>query len=164
MSAPHDAFDASHAAADPAISDLIADGWQPIRPSAFTALIGPILQRHDGDGPRFCFRVAPKHDNTRDRPHGGMLMAFCDEALGLTAHLARPDAAFVTIGFDCQFIGASRVGEVVEIAPQVTKATASLVFLRGDCTVGGRVIASSSGIWKAVGSRQAASGGQAHAT
>lgn len=133
--------------------DLAATGWRPIRPSAFTSLIGPIFQRRDGDVVRFCFRVQPKHDNTHDRPHGGMLMAFCDEALGLMAHLTRPGSTFVTIGFDCQFIDGSMFGDVVEIAPHVTRSTSSLMFLRGDCTVDGRVIASCNGIWKVVRNR-----------
>lgn len=139
--------------------ELLAAGWQPVRPSAFTRLIGPIYQRRDGEAPRFCFRVDPRHDNTHDRPHGGMIMAFCDEALGLSAHRVRPGTSFFTIGFECQFTDASRVGEVVEIAPHLTKATASLIFMRGDCTVAGRVIASCSGIWKAVRSRPAGTGG-----
>ena len=135
--------------------ELIAAGWRPVRASAFSGLVGPIYHRRDGEAPRFAFRVEPKHDNSQGRPHGGMIMSFCDEALGLSAHRARPDASFVTIGFECQFIGAAMVGDLVEIATHVTKATASLVFMRGDCTVGDRVIASSSGIWKATRLRPA---------
>lgn len=140
-------------------ADLIAAGWQPIRPSAFTRLIGPILHRRDGDGIRFCFRVDPKHDNTADRPHGGMIMAFCDEALGLAAHMRRPGDRLLTIGFDCQFIDASSIGDLIEIAPHVTRATSSLMFMRGDCTVGDRIVASCSGIWKVFRQRTTASGG-----
>ncbi len=138
---------------------LTAAGWQPIRPSAFTRLIGPILHRFDGDQVRFCFRVDPKHDNTVDRPHGGMIMAFCDEALGLAAHIRRPGDRLLTIGFDCQFIDASSIGDLIEIAPQITRATPSLMFMRGECMVGGRVIASCSGIWKVFRPRAAAIGG-----
>lgn len=138
------------AALEAPAEDLLADGWQPIRFSAFTQLIGPIYYRRDEDATRFCFRVAPKHDNTANRPHGGMIMAFCDEALGLTAHWARPGDRLLTVGFECQFIGASSVGELVVIETAVTRATASLMFMRGICRVDDRVIASCSGIWKAV--------------
>ncbi len=130
------------------MDDLVAAGWKPIRPGAFNVLIGPILHHRDGDTVRFCFRVAPKHDNTGGRTHGGMIMAFCDEVLGLTAHMRRPDDRLFTIGFDCQFIDSSGVGDLVEIEPRVTRETSSLMFLRGDCMVGGRVIASCTGIWK----------------
>ena len=132
------------------VEDLLAAGWQPIRPSAFTQLIGPILCRRDEDAMRFCFRVARKHDNTHERAHGGMIMAFCDEALGLTARQAHPSGRLVTIGFECQFLDGGSIGDLVEIEPRITKATASLVFMRGDCTVGNRVVASCSGIWKRV--------------
>ena len=140
--------------------DLVAAGWRSIRPSAFSRLIGPIYHRRDGEAPRFCFRVDPKHDNSQGRPHGGMIMSFCDEALGLSAHWARPGSAFFTIGFECQFIDAARLGELVEITTHVTRATASLVFMRGDCTVDGRVIASCTGIWKAVRPRPAGTEGR----
>ena len=136
-------------------AELIAAGWRPVRASAFSGLVGPIYHRRDGDVRRFAFRVGPQHDNSQGRPHGGMVMTFCDEALGLSAHRARPGVSFVTIGFECQFIGAAMVGDLVEIAPHVTRATASLVFMRGDCMVGDRVIASSSGIWKATRLRPA---------
>jgi len=139
--------------------DLLAAGWKPVRPSAFNQLIGPILHRRDGDAIRFCFRVDPKHDNSVDRPHGGMIMAFCDEALGLAAHMVRPRDRLLTVGFDCQFIGASSVGDVIEIEPHVTRATSSLIFMRGDCTIGDRVVASCSGIWKVFRPRAAAGGG-----
>ena len=144
---------------DAPAEDLLAGGWQQIRPSAYTRLIGPIYHRQGENGPRFCFRVDPKHDNSEDRPHGGMIMAFCDEALGLTARSARPGDQLFTISFDCQFIGGSSVGELVEIEPVVTKATASLMFMRGICRVGDRIIASSSGVWKAVRGRTAGNGG-----
>lgn len=143
-----------------AIEDLLADGWQPIRPSAFPRLIGPILYRRDEGAMRFCFRVEHKHDNTHERAHGGMIMAFCDEALGLTARQAHPGRRLVTIGFECQFLDGGSIGDLVEIAPRITKATASLVFMRGDCMVGSRIVASCSGIWKLVRGRSPGTGGE----
>jgi acyl-coenzyme A thioesterase PaaI-like protein len=128
--------------------ELIADGWEPIRPGAFITLIGPFYQRIVEGRPQFCFRVQPKHDNTQGRPHGGMIMSFLDEALGWSTHIARPKDKFFTVGFDCQFIGGSVVGDLVVAQTEVVSSTRSLMFMRGDCTVGGRVIASGSGIWK----------------
>ncbi len=135
--------------------ELRNQGWRPVRPSAFTQLIGPILFRHEGDGFRFCFRVQDKHDNSVERPHGGMIMAFCDEALGMTAHRARPGERLLTIGFECQFLDASSVGDLIVAETEVTRATASLMFMRGTCRVGDRAIASCSGIWKVVSPRPA---------
>lgn len=129
-------------------ADLIADGWQPVRPGAFITLIGPIYMRTVAGQPQFCFRVAPKHDNTQGRPHGGMIMSFLDEALGWSAHIARPHDSFFTISLDCQFVGGSVVGDLVVAEAEVVRATKSLMFMRGDCKVGTRVITSATGIWK----------------
>jgi acyl-coenzyme A thioesterase PaaI-like protein len=131
--------------------DLIADGWEPIRPGAFIGLIGPFYMRTLSGRPQFCFRVAPKHDNTQGRPHGGMIMAFLDEALGLSTHIARSEEAFFTAGFDCQFIGGSVMGELIVAETEVVSATRSLMFMRGVCKVDDRTIAAASGIWKKVG-------------
>ena len=127
---------------------LLADGWEPIRPGAFINLIGPFYQRIVDGRPQFCFRVGPKHDNTQGRPHGGMIMSFLDEALGWSTHIARPDDTFFTVGFDCQFIGGSVVGDLLVAETEVVSATRSRMFMRGDCRVDGRVIASATGIWK----------------
>lgn len=133
--------------------DLVADGWKQIRPGAFINLVGPFYMRMVEARPQFCFRVAPKHDNTQGRPHGGMVMSFLDEALGLSTHIARPDEAFFTVGFDCQFIGGSVIGDLVVAETEVINATKSLMFMRGLCRVEDRVIASASGIWKKVANR-----------
>jgi len=133
----------------PALSDLIADGWAPMRLGAFPTLIGPILRKYEGGRLTFCFRVENKHDNTQGRAHGGMIMAFCDEAMGHAAAETRPQDSLMTIGFECQFIGAALPGDVVTIETEVVRNTASLTFLRAICTAGDRPIASCSGIWKA---------------
>lgn len=134
-------------------ADLAAEGWEPIRPGAFIDHVGPFYQRIVAGRPQFCFRVAPKHDNTQGRPHGGMVMSFLDEALGLSTHIARPGEAFFTVGFDCQFIGGSVIGDLVVAETEVVNATKSLMFMRGLCRVEDRVIASASGIWKKVANR-----------
>lgn len=134
---------------------LLADGWKPIRPGAFVTLIGPIYVRTEADTPSFCFRIQPQHDNTYGRPHGGMVMSFLDEALGLGTHILRPGTAWVTIGFECQFLDGSRIGELVEADTVVTRATSSLMFMRATCRVGDRPIAAATGIWKMVGQKRA---------
>ena len=134
--------------------ELVADGWQPILFGAFIDLIGPLYSRPHHNVQQFCFRVAPKHNNVVGRLHGGMMMSFLDEALGWTALAARPNTKFFTVGFDCQFMGGSNVGDLVLAETQVVTATRSLMFVRGDCKVGDRTIAAASGIWKVIPLRE----------
>ncbi len=130
-------------------ADLLADGWEPLRPGAFITMAGPFFMRTVDGHRQFCFRVEPKHDNTQGRPHGGAIMTFLDEAMGLTTQLSRPQEDFFTIGFDCQFMDGSVVGDLIVARTEVVRATRSLMFMRGECHVGGRIIAAASGIWKA---------------
>lgn len=139
---------------------LAGQGWSRIRPSRFTTLIGPIWTTTVDGRKRYAFVVEDKHDNTADRAHGGMIMAFCDEALGLHAHGSRPNDRLFTVGFECQFVNGARMGDLVEIEPEIVNDGRSLVFMRGTCKAGGRVIATCSGIWKRAGAARNSSAEQ----
>ncbi|BCH28229.1 thioesterase [Mesorhizobium sp. L-8-10] len=130
---------------------LVGQGWSRIRPSRFTTLIGPIWTITVNGRQRYAFIVEDKHDNTTDRAHGGMIMAFCDEALGLHAHGLKPADRLFTVGFECQFVNGAKMGDLVEIEPEIVNGGRSLVFMRGTCKAGERVIATCSGIWKRAG-------------
>lgn len=143
-----------HATLADETATLEAQGWTRLRPSAFTSLIGPLWLKHDGTTQHCGFIVREKHDNTALRAHGGMIMAFCDEALGFTASASRPDTQLFTISFECQFIGGAKLGEFVEVSCEIVKNTSSLVFMRGTCMTGTRVVATCGGVWKVLGPRR----------
>lgn len=150
-------FEAGGVAAPDAVSiaSLEASGWTRASESRFGKLAGPLWQGPNHDPRRFGFIVEEKHDNTQGRVHGGMIMSACDEGMGTTAHLSRPDAKLFTISFECHFISGAEVGSLVEILSEVVHATKSLIFMRGTAVVGDRVIATCSGVWKVVGQRKA---------
>ena len=127
---------------------LEADGWVPVAASNFLSHVGPVWTKTDGDVRLFGFVVEAKHDNTQQRSHGGMIMTLCDDAMGNTAQAVRPGDRLFTATFDCQFISGAKEGEFVEAHCEVIKSTRSLVFVRSICTVGERVVAACSGVWK----------------
>jgi hypothetical protein len=51
----------------------------------------------------------------------------------------------------CQFLAPAKLGDLVEVAPVLTRRTRSLIFLRGDFTVGGAPIFTASSVWKILG-------------
>ncbi len=55
-----------------------------------------------------------------------------------------------TIQFEMQFLSSARIGEFIELRPEVVRRTASLVFLRGVLTADVRSVAAASGIRKRV--------------
>jgi acyl-coenzyme A thioesterase PaaI-like protein len=131
--------------------DLAAGGWKPVKDDGFIGLVGPIYRQDRGERWAFAFRAAGKHANLRGVVQGGMLMTFADRALGRNAWKAAGDRPVATIDFNMQFVTAGQLGEVIEVEPEVVRRTASLVFMRGTLTAGGRVVATCAGVWKILG-------------
>lgn len=132
--------------------DLEKGGWSRMKVSNFSDLIGPVWQR--GSEPHFAFIVDTKHDNSLGRAHGGMIMTFCDDGLGVTARIPHGGIPVFTIDFGCKFISGPQHGELVELKCEIVKATRSLIFMRGTCFVGDRIIATCEGTWMAPSARQ----------
>jgi acyl-coenzyme A thioesterase PaaI-like protein len=132
---------------------LARDGWLSADVAGFIELVGPILMRAEGERTRFGFLAQPKHENLRGVVQGGMIATFCDRALGLSAMNTQSAASMATIELAIRYIDAVRIGDFVELVPEVLRATRSLVFMRGTVLVDTRVIASVDGIWKVLGSR-----------
>jgi acyl-coenzyme A thioesterase PaaI-like protein len=128
--------------------------WTRIGRGNFSSLFGPIWMRSSDQRPVYAILVEEKHNNGANRAHGGLIMSFCDEALGLAAHVELGPDPLLTISFDCQFIGAASIGDFVEVDAKVVKATRSFAFLHGTCTVEGNIVAVCSGVWKRTRAKQ----------
>lgn len=132
--------------------DPAGEGWV-IRDDepGFMTLVGPLWQRREGEELTFGFLAEEKHLNRRNAVHGGMLMTFADQALGLIAREANGGLPQATIQLDTQFIAAVTAGDFVVARAQVSRRTRSVLFMKGTMTVGERVVASAQGIWKVLG-------------
>jgi uncharacterized protein (TIGR00369 family) len=119
-------------------------------------LVGPLWERRQEDAWELGFLAAHRHINRRGVVHGGMLMAFADQALGIAAWEANGRQAQATIQLDTHFVSPVHVGEFVRAKCQVVRRTRSLLFMSGICQVGPRVVLTATGIWKLVGGPSAA--------
>lgn len=129
--------------------DLAARGWEAIvNAPAFGELVGPLWRRDDGGHPRFCFVVAAKHLNRAGNLHGGMLMTVADQAMAMAARAAHGAKRQATIGLNIQFVASVRLGELVEVHPEVARITRQVVFMQANMFVGPRLVVTASGIWK----------------
>jgi uncharacterized protein (TIGR00369 family) len=131
--------------------DPAAAGWEAVEGIGFGKLIGPLWRRVDGEQIHFGFVVAPKHVNRANLLHGGMLMTFADQALGLTGRRASGGKSHATAELNIHFIGAVQVGEFVEARCEVVRATRSLIFMAAKMFVGTRIVGTANGIWKIIG-------------
>ncbi len=134
--------------------DLIADGFQTWgNTDPYEDMIGPFFYKKQDDGSyRSAFVSEHRHLNGGGMLHGGLLMSFADFALFATAkdHL---EGMAVTVGFNSEFVSAGEEGALIEATGEVTKATRSLLFVRGKIFSGDNTILTFSGILKKVRKR-----------
>ena len=127
---------------------LEAAGWRQTTTDFFIGLVGPLWTRHDSEPGRFGLLAERRHLNRNRVVHGGMLMTFADQALGLTSGAVNGCRRQATIQLDTHFMSAVSEGEFVEARCRVARQTRSLMFMAGDLTTGDRMVGSMSGIWK----------------
>jgi acyl-coenzyme A thioesterase PaaI-like protein len=113
----------------------------------FAALIGPLFIRQTDNGPRFAFRAETKHANARGVVHGGRLMTFADQALGLTIQRRLDTVDVATASLTCQMAASARPGDLVEGAATITRIAGRMIFVKGIVTCGDTVLMDASGIW-----------------
>jgi acyl-coenzyme A thioesterase PaaI-like protein len=128
--------------------DPAAHGWERVEGHNFGELVGPIWRRGDG---LFGFLAGDKHRNHIGIVHGGMLMTFADQAMGMTGRRSTGEKPHATIELNMQFVGTVKVGDFVEAHCDVVRQTRSILFVASKLKVGPRIVATGSGIWKILG-------------
>ena len=129
-------------------SAAFPEGWEAFTDPGFIAHVGPVYHRTVEGRKEFAVRTDERHGNLVGIVHGGMLLTFADRALSIVVREACDGARAVTIEMSSQFVGAAQIGDLVETVPEIVRKTASLVFVRGTLTSGGRPLAAVTGIWK----------------
>ncbi len=130
--------------------------WIKMDEEGFFGLIGPVY--HLQLGPRtarFRFFAEPKHANRGGFVHGGMLTAFADRGLGMTARQSDLSRRVATVQLDVHFLQPARIGETVEMDCHVIRETRSLVFLDGTMSISSSAVATARGVWKIIQSTSA---------
>jgi acyl-coenzyme A thioesterase PaaI-like protein len=139
--------------ADHAIApELKAAGWKPVPARDYPAMIGPFLARHAGEGWEYAFLPEQRHLNIGGVVHGGMLMSFVDDVLGMTVWEAAGRKPVTTVQLNNHFISPGKLGELIIGRGEVLRATRSVVFIRGMLTQGDKVLTHADGVWKILGS------------
>lgn len=135
--------------------DAQADGWEIIPAGNFMSSIGPIWRKQAGSELLFGMLAQQKHANHRNIVHGGVLMAFADYAIGMTAATATGNIHQVTMQLDVHFVSAAEIGQFLIGRGEIIRRTSSIYFLRGVIEADGAVVATGQGVWKVVKPRTA---------
>lgn len=110
--------------------------------------IGTPWRKRDGDVWVYGLLTRVDHSNPAGAVHGGVLMVFADHTLGCYVEAAADGAPNVTIQLNTHFLAAVDPGSFLELRGEVTRATGSMVFVRGIVSVGERDVAAMDGIWR----------------
>ena len=107
----------------------IPDLFQPIEPSPFGELIGPVYMRtSDSAPPVLGVRVGSHHANRQGRGHGGLLMTLADIAVSRAAwgHVP-PGASIATAALQISFLDSVGEGQWLEAVPSIDRLGRSLI-------------------------------------
>jgi uncharacterized protein (TIGR00369 family) len=125
--------------------------YDPVDP--FENDAGPFFWRRLEDGSHhFVLRTEPRHANSHEVIHGGLLMTMADLTMAVTAKDA-PDDAYVTVAFNSEFVAAGYAGDLVESRGELVRRTGSMAFIRGEIKVGETTLFVCSSVMKRIGKR-----------
>lgn len=110
-------------------------GWYLEPDDGFIGHVGGLWRRNAAGVGQVAFIAQEIHANRNGVVHGGMLMTFVDRALGQAARLAAGVERGATISLNYQFLAPVKIGDIVEITPQIRKVTQRMVFVAGTATV-----------------------------
>lgn len=128
--------------------DPTAHGWKEMVDGPMPGGLGAAYAQRFPEGWRYGFLTREDHINPAGAIHGGILMAFADHVLGLYVWAAADRAPNVTIQLNTHFLGAVSPGDFLELRGEVTRATGSMVFVRGLIRVGKMDVLAVDGIWR----------------
>ncbi len=110
--------------------------------------IGPFFYKSDGAAFQFAFSAKRRHCNVTGIVHGGVLMTFADYAACIEATSNYLEENCVTISFNCEFLAAGQLGDLIEARVRLTQKTGSMAFATGDVFVGDQVLLTFSSVMK----------------
>jgi uncharacterized protein (TIGR00369 family) len=131
-------------------ADPARDGWKKLlAETGFEHHVGPLWAKLIEPGrAKFGFRAGPQHVNPFGVVHGGMLVTFADHVMGSLVWYVTGKGPSTTVSLNSDFASSARVGDWIEGEAMLVRKGASLIFVRGEISVGTRIVLATTGVWK----------------
>lgn len=121
--------------------------WRDIKTDGFNGLVGPIRFAEAGENDfRVALQLDERHMNSVGVCHGGLLMSVGDTGMGTSAYTAA-GSAVATIDFECDFLAAAKLGQMLHGQCKVARSARELIFMEGELFADDRRVLRMSGIW-----------------
>lgn len=120
----------------------VPEDFEPLNPSPFTELIGPVYIRDADSAPVLGLLVAGEHANRRGNAHGGLMMTLADIAVSRAA-AARipPGATFATADLHISFLQSVAEGQWLEAVPSLDRLGRALIHASCELRAEGQPVA-----------------------
>jgi len=101
------------------------EGFAPhFRKSPVTDPWEPLYSRKTDGVVQLGLQIRQAHCNSRGLPHGGVIAALADNAMGLSCAAALPSSGgLVTVSLSIDYLGSSRLGQWLQFEPRVLRRT-----------------------------------------
>ena len=134
------------------------------RQSPLTDPWEPLYSKRTADGLVIGVEVREAHCNARGMAHGGLIAALADNAMGLACALHGSGegagvGGIVTVSLTCDYLGAAKIGDWIEIAAVPVRVGRTLAFGEARVTAGERIVARASAVFSVAGGGATSSGG-----
>jgi uncharacterized protein (TIGR00369 family) len=138
--------------ADPTETPDIPAGFtRHTRSSPLTAPWEPLYALTTADAVMIGLRIAEPHTNSRGIAHGGLITALADNAMGLSCGLKLGGGArLLTASLSIDFIGPARIGQWLQVEPEIVKIGGTLCVAQCFVTADGTRCARASATFSVV--------------
>ncbi len=129
----------------------VPEGFAPhFRQSPMTDPWEPLYSRRMPDGAvQLGLNAGPTHCNSRGFVHGGLIATLADNAMGLSCvGGAGRIGSLVTVNLAIDYLASARIGQWVQVEPQLIKAGSSLCFVQALVTADGTPCARANATFK----------------
>ena len=118
----------------------VTDAWEPLFSRKLDGMvqIGTVIRQ--------------AHCNSRGLPHGGVIAALADNAMGLSCGASLPSVnGLVTVSLSVDYVGGAKLGQWLQVEPRVLRVGNSLAFADALITADGAVVARASASFRVLG-------------
>jgi uncharacterized protein (TIGR00369 family) len=129
------------------------EGFSPhFRKSPVTDPWEPLFSRQTESAVQIGLHLRESHCNARGFPHGGVIAALADNAMGLSCRkvLGSTSGGLVTVSLAVDYVSTAKIGQWLQIEPRVLRNGRSMSFADALVTADGAVVARANASFRAV--------------
>jgi uncharacterized protein (TIGR00369 family) len=118
----------------------VTDPWEPL----FSRKLDGVVQ--------IGLVIQPAHCNSRGLPHGGVIAALADNAMGLSCGSSLPSVnGLITVSLSVDYVGSGKLGQWLQVEPRVLRVGGSMAFADALVTADGAVVARANASFRVLG-------------